>query len=117
MAEVQGLIINLEARTAQLERGLKRANEAQRKAAQQMERRAKTSADQIAKSYENAGGRISQAFKTIAMPKLAGLAGTVAGIGVAGGVAAVRQTVRGIAEIGDAAKRAGMQAEAFQEWS
>lgn len=117
MAEVQGLIINLEARTAQLERGLKRANDAQRKAAQQMERRAKTSADQIARSYESAGGRISDAFKTIAMPKLAGLAGTVAGIGVAGGVAAVRQTVKGIAEIGDAAKRAGMQAEAFQEWS
>jgi hypothetical protein len=116
MAEVQGLIINLEARTAQLERGLKRANDAQRKAAQQMERRAKTSADQIAKSYESAGGRISAAFKTIAMPKLAGLAGTAAGIGVAGGVAAVRQTVKGIAEIGDAAKRAGMQAEAFQEW-
>jgi hypothetical protein len=117
MAEVQGLIINLEARTAQLERGLKRANDAQRKAAQQMERRAKTSADQIAKSYESAGGRISAAFKTIAMPKLAGLAGTVAGIGVAGSVAAVRQTVKGIAEIGDAAKRAGMQTEAFQEWS
>lgn len=116
MAEVQGLIINLEARTAQLERGLKRANDAQRKAAGQMERRAKQSADQIARSYESAGGRISQAFKTIAMPKLAGLAGTVAGIGVAGGVAAVRQTVKGIAEIGDAAKRAGMQAEAFQEW-
>jgi hypothetical protein len=117
MAEVQGLIINLEARTAQLERGLKRANDAQRKAAQQMERRAKTSANQIAKSYESAGGRISAAFKSIAMPKLAGLAGTVAGIGVAGGVAAVRQTVKGIAEVGDAAKRAGMQTEAFQEWS
>lgn len=117
MAEVQGLIINLEARTAQLERGLKRANDAQRKAAGQMERRAKTSADQIAKSYESAGGRISAAFKSIALPKLAGLAGTVTGLGVAGGVAAVRQTVKGIAEIGDAAKRAGMQAEAFQEWS
>lgn len=117
MTEVQGLIINLEARTAQLERGLKRANDAQRKAAGQMERRAKTSADKIAKSYESAGGRISESFKTIAMPKIAGLAGTVAGIGVAGSVAMVRQTVRGIAEIGDAAKRAGMQAEAFQEWS
>lgn len=117
MAEVQGLIINLEARTAQLERGLKRANDAQRKAAGQMERRAKTSADQIARSYESAGGRISQAFKSIALPKIAGIAGAVTGIGVAGSVAAVRQTVRGIAEIGDAAKRAGMQAEAFQEWS
>jgi hypothetical protein len=116
MAEVQGLIISLEARTAQLERGLKRANEAQRKAAGQMERRAKLSADKIAQAYEGVGGRISNAFKTIAMPKIAGIAGTVAGLGVAGSVAAVRNTVRGIAEIGDAAKRAGMQAEAFQEW-
>lgn len=117
MAEVHGLIINLEARTAQLERGLKRATEAQRQATGQMERRAKESADKIAKTYEGAGGRISNAFKTIAMPRMAGLAGTVTGIGVAGAATAVRQTVRGIAEIGDAAKRAGMQVEAFQEWS
>ena len=48
-------------------------------ARKEMEQKAKKSADQIAKSYESAGGRISAAFKTIAMPKLAGLAGTAAG--------------------------------------
>lgn len=116
-AELTGLIIKLEAQTKQLQRDFARANTIQGKASRQMEGRAKKSADQIAKSYEGMGGRIGAAFKGIAMPKIAGLAGTVAGIGVAGGVAAVRQTVRGIAEIGDAAKRAGMQAEAFQEWS
>ncbi|PJF10795.1 phage tail tape measure protein [Pseudorhodobacter sp. MZDSW-24AT] len=115
--DLPGLIVPVEARIDRLEKSLKKANLAQGKAAREMERRAKQSADRMAKSYETAGVRMSNAFKTVALPKLAGLAGSVAGIGVAGGVAAVRQTVRGIAEIGDAAKRAGMQAEAFQEWS
>lgn len=116
-ADMMGLIIKLEAQTKQLQRDFARANAIQAKAARQMEAKAKHSADQIAKTYEGMGGRIGAAFKSVAMPKIAGLAGTVAGIGVAGGVAAVRQTVKGIAEIGDAAKRAGVQAEAFQEWS
>lgn len=115
--DLPGLVVPIEARIDRLEKSLKKANLAQGKAAREMERRAKRSADAMAKSYESAGVRMSNAFKTIALPKLAGLAGTAADIGVAGSVAAVRQTVRGIAEIGDAAKRAGMQAEAFQEWS
>ncbi|MDB5659556.1 MAG: hypothetical protein JWS10_2171 [Cypionkella sp.] len=117
MTELPGLIIPLEARIDGLERALKKANGAQRKFATDLQRNSKKSADAMAKSYESAGTRMSAAFKGIAMPKIAGLAGTVAGIGVAGGVAAVRQTVKGIAEIGDAAKRAGMQTSAFQEWS
>lgn len=112
-----GLIVPVEARIDKLEKALKRANQAQGKAAGAMERRAKQSADRMAKSYESAGGRMAAAFKTLAMPKLAGLAGAAVGIGIGGSVAAVRSTVAGIAEIGDAAKRSGMQAEAFQEWS
>ncbi|WP_423287361.1 phage tail tape measure protein [Neotabrizicola sp. VNH66] len=115
--DLPGLVVPIEARIDRLERSLKKANQAQGKAARDMERRAKQSADRMAKSYESAGGRISGAFKSIVLPKFAGIAGTVAGIGVAGGAAAVRQTVAGIAEIGNAAKRAGIQAEAFQEWS
>ncbi len=115
--DLPGLVVPIEARIDRLERSLKKASQAQGRAARDMERRAKQSADRMAKSYEDAGGRISGAFKTMVLPKFAGIAGTVAGIGVAGGVAAVRQTVAGIAEIGNAARRAGMQAEAFQEWS
>jgi hypothetical protein len=115
--DLPGLVVPIEARIDRLEKSLKKASQAQSKAARDMERRAKKSADAMAKSYESAGSRMSAAFKTIALPKIAGLAGTVAGIGVAGAAAAVRQTVSGIAEIGNAAKRAGIQAEAFQQWS
>ena len=114
--ELPGLIVPVEARIDKLEKALKKASQAQNNAARTMERRAKQSADNMAKSYEGAGKRMSAAFKTIALPKIAGLAGTVAGIGVAGSVAAIPQTVRGIAEIGDEAKRAGVNVEAFQEW-
>lgn len=111
-----GLIVPVEARIDKLEKALKRANQAQGRAAGAMEKRAKQSADRMAKSYEEAGGRMSAVFKKFITPKLAGIAGTAVGIGIGGSVAAVRSTVAGIAEIGDAAKRAGMQAEAFQEW-
>ena len=116
-AEMTGLIIKLEAQTRQLQRDFARANAIQAKASRQMETKAKQSADKIAKTYEGMGGRVAEAFNTVALPKMAGMAGTLAGIGVVGAAATVRQTVQGIAEIGDAAKRAGMQAEAFQEWS
>lgn len=114
--DLPGLVVPIEARIDRLEKSLKKASQAQGRAARDMERRAKQSADAMAKHYETAGGKISGAFKNIMLPKIGGLAGTVAGIGVAGGVAAVRETVRGIAEIGDEARRAGIQAEAFQEW-
>jgi hypothetical protein len=114
--DLPGLVVPIEARIDRLEKALKKASQAQSRTARDMERRAAQSADRMARSYESAGGRMSTAFKAIAMPKLMGLAGAVAGIGVAGSVGAVRQTVRGIAEIGDAAKRAGIQVEAFQEW-
>lgn len=115
--DLPGLVVPIEARIDRLETSLKKASQAQNKAARDMERRAKKSADAMAKSYESAGGRMSAAFKTIALPKIAGLAGTMAGIGIAGAATAVRQTVSGIAEIGNAAKRAGIEAEAFQQWS
>lgn len=123
-AELTGLIIKLEAQTRQLQRDFARANTIQAKASRQMEQKAKRSADQIAKTYEGMGGRIGAAFKEIALPKIDGLAGPMAGFGIAGGVAggvvagvaAVRSQVRAIAELGDEAKRAGMQVEAFQEW-
>ncbi|MCB5409161.1 hypothetical protein [Pseudogemmobacter faecipullorum] len=115
-ADMMGLIIKLEAQTRQLQRDFARANSIQAKASKQMEAKAKQSADQIAKTYEGMGGRIGNAFKTIAMPKLAGVAGMAAGIGVAGVVGAVRSQVQAMAELSNEAKRAGIGLEAFQEW-
>lgn len=115
--DLPGLVVPIEARIDRLEKSLKKASQAQGKAAREMERRAKQSADAMAKSYESAGTRMSSAFKAIALPRMAAFAGTAAALSVAEVVAKTRQQVRAMAEIGDAAKRAGMQAEAFQEWS
>jgi len=104
-----GLIVPVEARITQLEKGLARANRAQRRAAQNMERRAKQSADRIGKTYGKMGDGMAAAFKRVSLPLLAGL-------GSAATVRALRDTTRGIAQIGDEAKRAGVSAQAFQEW-
>lgn len=114
--EAVGLFIKLEAQTRQLQRDFARANSIQAKASKQMEAKAKQSSDKIAKTYEGMGGRIGAAFKSIAMPKLAGIAGTVVGMGVAGAVGAVRSQVSAIAELNNEAKRAGIGVEVFQEW-
>jgi Phage-related minor tail protein. len=116
-----GLIVPVEARIDKLEKALKRASQAQSRAARQMEDRAKRSADRMAKSYEGFGSKAAGALSKLPLPGLgvglAGLAG--AGIGAGLGIAAgqVRETVRGIAEIGNEARRAGVAVEDFQRLS
>lgn len=108
-----GLIVPVEARIDRLERALKRANAAQAGAAKEMEARAKQSADKMGRTYETVGTRMSAVFTKVALPFAGGfLAG-----GAAAFLGSARQIVTGIAEIGDAAKRAGVDAEAFQELS
>lgn len=106
-----GLIVPVEARIDRLERALKRASAAQGAAAKQMEERAKQSAERMGRTYEGIGPRVSATFTKIALPFATGF--------LAGGATAflgnARQIVTGIAEIGDAAKRAGVDVEAFQE--
>ncbi len=109
-----GLIVPVEARIDQLEKAFKKANASQRKFSTDIQRNSKKSADAMAKSYESAGGRMAKAFKGIALPKIALPA--IAALSVADAVANTRQIVRGMAEIGDTAKRAGVNVEAFQEW-
>lgn len=120
MSEVQGLIINLEARTAQLERGLKRANDAQRRAARQMEQRARQSAERMEATYARVPETITASFnrlRGLAMPFLGGFAGGLAAGGVAGMVNGIRRVTTEIASLGNEARRAGMGLDAFQEWS
>ncbi|MGR3315492.1 hypothetical protein [Roseovarius indicus] len=108
-ATLPGLIVPVEARIANLERGLARANRAQRRASQQMERRARQSADRMSASYARAGSAAAGAFKRVGVGALAGLAS----------VQTVRQignVTRGVAQLGDEAERAGLAVEPFQEW-
>ncbi|WP_273688920.1 phage tail tape measure protein [Ketogulonicigenium vulgare] len=111
--ETQGLIIRLEARTRDLERGLQRANAAQRKAATQMEARAKQSADKMAASYARVPDGIMSMFstlKTIALPAI----GVKALTDFARNV---RNTTREVAELSNQAERAGVSTTVFQEWA
>lgn len=114
-----GLVIDIEARITKLERGLKLANDRQRRAADQMERRAKQSADRINDTYSQMGNDIAAQFgkmKGLALPFLGGLAGGIAAGGVAGIVGNLNRVSEGIANIGNEAARAGLSAQAFQEW-
>ncbi len=118
-ANLPGLIVPVEARIDKLEKALRKASQAQAKAARQMEERAKQSTARMAKTYDGLGSKMARAFKNIPLlgVGIAGLAG--AGLGAGLGIAAgqVRSTVRDIAEIGNAARRAGVAAEDFQRWS
>ncbi|WP_439559895.1 hypothetical protein [Roseinatronobacter sp.] len=119
MSDVQGLIINLEARTTQLERGLKRANDAQRRAAVQMERRARQSADRMEAAYARVPTGIAASFaklKGLAMPFAGGFLGaTIGGLGVERLATTVRNRIAEISEtIGKAADRASVGVEALQ---
>lgn len=109
MNELQGLVVPIEARIDKLEKGLARANRTQRRSAQQMERRAKQSADRMRRTYGEMGDSVGAGFKKMALPLLAGVAS----------IQTVRQiaaTTRAVAQLGDEAKRSGVPLKAFQEW-
>lgn len=74
---LQGLIIDIEARTTKLERGLKRADDRQRRAALRMEQRAAQSARQIESSYARMGEGIARRFDGLGKLTIAGLGGTL----------------------------------------
>ena len=106
-----GLIVEIEGRVDKLEKALKRANKAQGTSATAMERRAKQSADKINSTYGAMGDKIGAAFKKLGP-------GLVAGLSIGAVTAIVDQmgnVVRSVAEIGDAAKIAGVSVERFQQ--
>lgn len=116
MSDLPGLVVDIEARIDKLEKGLKRANAAQNRASDQMERRARQSADKLRDTYGRAGDGILATFKRLG-PGLAG--GLVGGLTV-GALSGLSQNLGRIvnetAQIGDEAKRAGVSVRALQEW-
>ncbi|WP_127595984.1 hypothetical protein [Nitratireductor alexandrii] len=101
------LVVALEARIRDFERNILKANRTLGKQMDGMERRAKKSSDRLEAIMGGAGRRMGAAMK-------AGLAGLVAGgaLSIAGRLVDV---AGGIAQIGDEAKRAGLNVKAFQE--
>lgn len=108
-ASLPGLVVEVEARIDKLEKGLQRANRTQRRAAQQMERRAQQSANKIDATYSKTGRNVAASFARMAVPLAAGIASTST-------LRAINDTAKGVAKLGDEAKRAGLSLKEHQEW-
>jgi len=110
------LIVALEARIRDFEKNFAKAGRTADQRFSGIERRAKLSGDRLQGSLSQAAMRVNTSMKAM----MAGFAGGVIG-GAATGLFAgitsdIQGTVKGIAEIGDEAKKAGVSVQAFQEW-
>ncbi|MFC3058819.1 phage tail tape measure protein [Paenirhodobacter populi] len=117
--EIKGLLIDLEVRQTKLERGLSKANKTQRRASDEMERRAKQSADRMSAAYGGVGDKMAASFAKLskfAVPFAGGLLGGLAVGGINEGISAVQRLSTEIANVGNEARRAGVSAKSFQEW-
>ncbi|MGA0617414.1 phage tail tape measure protein [Paracoccus sp. KR1-242] len=122
MADEQ-LVVRLEARINDFEKNMKRAEnsgtrtyqglrKSSRSATRQMEQDMARSAANIRQSVASVTGSVGSLGKALA----GGFLGGVAVGGLAEVVGSSRQVIKSMAEIGNEAKRAGLSAQAFQEW-
>lgn len=116
------LVIMLEARIKDLERNMAKASGTTEKEFRKMSMSSKRATDQMEKDAIRSTTRINQAMATVgtkigAVGKAfsAGVWGGIAGLGVAGVVGTIASLAKGISEVGDQAKIAGVNVKAFQE--
>lgn len=117
------LVVMLEARIADFEKRMRQAEQRGTRTYQGLRRGSRTASQQMQSDMARASASINQT--------LAGVTGKIGAFGKAfiGGLAAgavatafaavtdgITETVKGIAEIGDEAKRSGLGLQAFQEW-
>ena len=107
----QILAVSIEARINRLEREMRKASAVVGKNFDGMEKRSKDAANKIENSFSGMAKRLGNIGKNMA----AGFLGGLAAGGLMGITSRVSDVARGIAEIGDEAKRAGLGVEAFQE--
>ncbi|MFS8123766.1 tail tape measure protein [Rhizobium sp. BR 250] len=122
MDDEERLVILLEARIKDLERNMakasgtterefRRMSQSSKKATSQMEADAKRSTSRISQAMATVGTSIGGVGRAFA----GGLIGTVIGAGISGTIQKLGEVARGVAEIGDQAKIAGVNVKAFQE--
>lgn len=122
MDDEERLVILLEARIKDLERNMAKASgtterefrkmsQSSKRATSEMEEHAKRSSSRINQAMATVGTSIGGVGKAFA----GGLIGTVIGAGISGTIEKLGEVARGVAEIGDKAKIAGVSMRAFQE--
>lgn len=126
MVGAERLVVLLEARISEFEKRMRQAEGSGTRSYQNLRRGSRSATRQMEQDMARAAGSIDRTLKGItgsigsfgSFGK--GLAGGLLGGLAAGGVAGIangtRQMVKGLAEIGNEAKRAGISAQAFQEW-
>lgn len=108
------LVIALEARIRDYEKNMERAMRSGGKSFDAMEARAKQSAQRMEKSMADAGGGINKRLESLFKPFMAGGIATAA---IAATATAVKQIAGSIAEVDREARKAGVSAQVYQQWS
>jgi len=106
--ENKRLVVDVMARIDKLEKGMAKASQVVDRQTGNMEKRFK--------KFENVANGSFAKVGSIMKASLAGLAGGIAGAGIAGITAGFVDATKAVAELGDAAKVAGVSSKAFQEW-
>ncbi len=106
--EYERLAVLLEARVTEFEKKIASATRNADRNFKKIERSAEGMRDKMGKAFSTAG--------TLAKASMGGLLAGVVGAGAAGVIGQLSEITKGVAEIGDAAKMAGVSAKAFQEW-
>lgn len=120
MSADERLIVMLEARIAEFERRMIAAERRGTRTYTGLQRGAKGAAVAMERDLTTAAARVNQALANVsgqigAFGKAFAVGAVATGLGLI--TAEAGQAVRAIAEVGDMARRAGMGAEAFQQWA
>ncbi|WP_051294646.1 hypothetical protein [Gemmobacter nectariphilus] len=118
------LVVMLEARIRDFEKNLAKADQRGTKTYQNLRRGSQSATRQMEADMVRSTSRINQALATtstgigtFAKAFAGGLLGTLAIGGLTEAVGRINQLAEGVAGVGDAARRAGLSAKEFQEWS
>jgi hypothetical protein len=113
-ADEQRLVVSLEARMTKYERDMARARNSTNDNFKRMEGRAKQSADNMERSMGKASASIASKLEGMFKPLMAGGA-VVAGVG--GAALAFREIANSVAEVDREARKAGVSAKVWQQWT
>ncbi|MCV3766470.1 hypothetical protein [Rhizobium sp. TRM95796] len=114
IAPLGGLVVDIEARVDKLEKGIAKANAAQRRGATEMENRARQSARKIEDSYSRSFDRIG---KTIENGFAAFSRGSAAVAGAGAAALAFKEIADSVAEVDREARKAGVSTKIWQQWA
>lgn len=113
--ETEQLVVSLEARINQFEKNFQKANRTASQNFKAIEDRAKQSGDRLERSMSSSLSRIGDNFAKMGKEFGVGIVGALSAIGLQEIIGRFAEITKGIAEIGDEAKKAGLSAKEFQQ--